>query len=939
MRSIVGLAAVGLALAVGLIAGAQNSAPTDTSVVAGYEHLRDSLGESREAGATLLGELNCLSCHVADSGTAAYVDTKPAPDLRSIGARAGPGWIRDFVLDPQATKPGTTMPAMLDAVAPASRAALADDLTHFLMQQSSGAAPPAFEAFRFRAAVQRGRELFHTVGCVACHTPEDETPMPADVPLPDLTSKTHVEALAGFLLDPEATRYASRMPALHLAAAEATDLAVYLLRDQEPARAATRPGFEFEYFLHPPEAEGFELDNAIDLDAYLPVRVGVVDRLTLADAVTQQSDNHSVRFSGLVRIEEAGQHRFTVDADRQAYVTLRIGDRIIATKERGSLRAATGDAALPAGAQPVEVEYHLAAPDDPARLGVTVATPSTGPRELGRVTVHEAVQLQPVASVWTVDPASAARGREAFARVGCVSCHALASAPTAVAPDRPALPLAQLAGMAPDWSHGAASPRYALDARQRATLAHGVDALTDGEPPSEVEQLLKTLATYNCLACHERADGDFAIGGPRAERQPHFRIVGDQDLGDEGRFPPTLTAVGGKLQQEAIASILREDRLHIRRDYMHTRMPRFGGATVAALPALFANWDAWESDRVVARTDAATIEAGLQLVGADGLRCIACHDVGAGRTYGISVANLSLAHERLRPQWLDGFLRDPAAINTGTRMPQYWVDDGVIFDDVAGGTVDGQIEAIWSYLALGASMPLPTGMNLGDTLVLVPDDEPIVFRTFMRDASPRAITVGHPEGVHGAFDANVQRLVKVWRGAFFDAKGTWSGRAGQFFGPQGSDVLEMPPGPAIAVLEARDAPWPQAALTDRDVGGEFRGYRYDELRRPSFEYVLNETLITETLVPVVSVGGTNVIRRFTVETASATAPHYLLAAEGVEINPTDDGWDVDGRWQLVIRGADSLQPFVRRSQGATQLLIPIPPGSAQPIVIDLEIQW
>ncbi len=488
------------------------------------------------------------------------------------------------------------------------------------------------------------------------------------------------------------------------------------------------------------------------------------------------------------------------------------------------------------------------------------------------------------------------------------------------------------------WEHRAeGAPRYRLDDGQRAALAA---ALARPErlatPRGDAEQITHTLATYGCYACHSRD----ATGGPVSDRRVLFRAFGDQDLGNEGRFPPPLTGVGGKLKPEALAAILRDQELHIRRETMRTRMPRFRGDLIAALPDLLDRTDAVRGDLDAPPVSPATVEDGRQLVGSGGLRCIACHDVGAAGTYGISMANLDRAHDRLRPGWLNRFFREPGSINPDTRMPQYWVDDTVIFEDVAGGTTQGQIDAILAYLSLGTSMPIPEGMDLGESMVLAPTDEPIVFRTFMSEASPRAIAVGYPEGVHAAFDANVQRLVKLWRGGFFDAKGTWSGRAGQFFGPHGSEVLDLPLGPAIASLPTPDADWPLPLLTDRDLGGEFRGYRFDDQRRPIFEYVLDEVRISEQLLPVVSAGGTHFVRRFTLDAAGATEPYYLLAAEGAEIVLSDDGaWVVDGVQTLTVSATEPLEPRVRLSQGAAQLLIPIPTGKEGPLTIDLEIRW
>ena len=198
-------------------------------------------------------------------------------------------------------------------------------------------------------------------------------------------------------------------------------------------------------------------------------------------------------------------------------------------------------------------------------------------------------------------------------------------------------------------------------------------------------------------------------------------------------------------------------------------------------------------------------------------------------------------------------------------------------------------------------------------------------RVLAQDAvSPRAIVVGYPESVHVAFDANVIRLAKAWRGGFFDAQGTWSGRAGRFFEPYGDDVMQLPPGPALAFLDNAEAPWPPVMMTDRNVGGRFIGYRLDEERRPIFMYELEGVLVEEQPVPVVSAGGANLLRRFSLEATSPSGRLYLLVAEGEETLQNDDGsWTLDGSATVTLRGNAPLLPFVRTSQGVRQLLLPV----------------
>jgi hypothetical protein len=336
----------------------------------------------------------------------------------------------------------------------------------------------------------------------------------------------------------------------------------------------------------------------------------------------------------------------------------------------------------------------------------------------------------------------------------------------------------------------------------------------------------------------------------------------------------------------------------------------------------------------------AAIEDGRELVGSDGMRCITCHDVGTNLAQGISTVNLSSVYDRLRPGWVRQLLIDPHSLNEGTRMVPYWSEGIMLFPEIAGGTADGQVDAILSYMSLGASMPAPAGTHIGDAMVLAPEDEPIVFRTFMTGVSPRAIVVGYPESVHVAFDANVIRLAKVWRGGFFDAQGTWSGRAGRFLEPYGDEVIKLPPGPALAFLEDATSPWPPATMTDRNVGGRFVGYRLDEERRPIFMYELNGILVEEQPVPVISAGGANLLRRFSLEAASPSGQLYLLVAEGDEILQNDDGsWTVDAVATVTLRGNAPLLPFVRTSQGVRQLLLPVEFLTQRNVSLEVKLSW
>jgi len=942
--------------------GAQSTSVI-SPVVAGYEQLRRSdPADERTMGEVLLGELNCLSCHAvsdpARNSIADRIATKPAPDLSEIGRRVTPEWLATYLADPQAAKPGSTMPNVFHSFAPQERDDAVQKITHFLIRQGGEMESPGHPTFRFQATVERGRGLFHSIGCVACHAPEESSATPAtpSVPLPNLAARTSVGALVEFLLDPDRVRPGGRMPSLYLSEDEATDIAVYLLRDQEPEIVEKVAGFEFEYFLDPMQDEdavSFFTRPPPIYDELTPAGFGRIDLLTLELPIRTRGRNHMFRFSGLIPIEEAGAYTFVLGSDRRSGSELLIDGHTIATKDRDTGRETSAHVELAAGDHDVEVTYYLRGDTRQPYLEVSIEGGTIEePTPIDRVAMFANVTMAPRTDArFEVNPERAREGRRLFAEMGCASCHALSTAATGAAPLYPAPPLEALdpnsLAAGTTLHAGKGSPRYNLAAHQKQAIRAALSDLDELARPRDAgTRVVHALATYNCYACHQRADDSAGrdrpatVGGPGAVRDPYFKVVGGMDLGDEGRIPPALTGIGGKLKRDALVSVLTEERMHVRRNYMQTRMPRFGDYLIDRLPAALDQADAQPGDLVEPPFSAQAVQDGVTLAGSTGLRCITCHDIGVNEAAGISTINLANAYDRLRPAWVARLLLDPHSINEDTRMPAFWAGGSVIHPDIAGGTAAGQIDAIWSYLSLGASMPEPEGMNLGDSLVLRPGDEPIIFRTFMTDVGPRAIVVGYPESVHLGFDANVMRLAKAWRGGFYDAQGTWSGRAGQFLDPYGDEVINMPPGPALAYLDNIDTPWPPVTRTDRNIGGRFMGYRLDEQRRPIFMYRLGDVVIEEQPIPVLSPGGTHLIRRFSLEAGEVSDALYLLLAEGDEITRNPDGsWTIDGRIGIVLRSSTPMIPIVRTSQGVQQLLLPVGIASNQTVSIDVEISW
>jgi len=190
-------------------------------------------------GRVLLEELGCTNCHAAGPGADRAVGRRRGPDLASVGERADLEWLTSWIRDPRAHG-ARGMPALLESADGMDEARA---LAHFLANRSrgdqwqegwSGATEPEVLA--------RGRELYHRVGCVACHGALEsaaavysddylsaERPSSGEFPLDGRANKWNASALSAFLLDPTTVRPGGRMPSLGLTEAEADYIANYLI--------------------------------------------------------------------------------------------------------------------------------------------------------------------------------------------------------------------------------------------------------------------------------------------------------------------------------------------------------------------------------------------------------------------------------------------------------------------------------------------------------------------------------------------------------------------------------------------------------------------------------------------------------------------------------------------------------------------------------------
>jgi len=281
------------------------------------------------------------------------------------------------------------------------------------------------------------------------------------------------------------------------------------------------------------------------------------------------------------------------------------------------------------------------------------------------------------------------KGRTLVTTRGCLNCHAL----DGVKNEFTAKPLTELAAgswksgcLAESPAAGSKAPVYALTADQRAALAaFGSTDRASLNRSTAADFLDRQARHLNCRECHGQFEGF-----------------------------PSFDHLYGKLKPEWAAAFIRGEHPVKPRPWSEARMPAFpayaggfaeGLATLAGLPP--------KTETDPAPADAADLaEAGRTLVSANGgFSCISCHGVGefgATQVFEAPGINLALSFDRLQPEYFRRWLRAPTMIDSSSKMPVYFDEEGKSpLPDVLGGDGPKTIQAVWEYLRLRDKAPKP----------------------------------------------------------------------------------------------------------------------------------------------------------------------------------------------------------------------------------------
>jgi mono/diheme cytochrome c family protein/peptidoglycan hydrolase CwlO-like protein len=244
-------------------------------------------------------------------------------------------------------------------------------------------------------------------------------------------------------------------------------------------------------------------------------------------------------------------------------------------------------------------------------------------------------------------------------------------------------------------------PNFNLSDEDRDAIITAVLGLTKTYVPDEMtagihgngpllEKGRRVISKFNCRGCHLIEDQ----GGK-------IRAMYENEGIDLSLAPPNLRKEGAKLQIDWFHNFLLG--VHPIRPWLHIRMPSFHW-TDEDVSDVITYFNAKEDQVFPFKAPETQVLKGQDLIQAKALfaklQCQKCHVLGSKIPPDLNSAapDLYQVHERLKPDWVVEWLKNPDDLMPGTRMPGFWPQDVSPAPRYFGGNSLKQREALRDYL-------------------------------------------------------------------------------------------------------------------------------------------------------------------------------------------------------------------------------------------------
>ncbi|MDP6490405.1 MAG: c-type cytochrome [Kiritimatiellia bacterium] len=622
---------------------------TDNPELEGADKLNLGLAIVRKAG--------CNGCHLIDRFNG---EPKAGPGLRRLKSKLTPDWAFKWIKGPKEFRAHTWMPAFFKQsnnsdIAPRTDVEL-KAMVHYLFAESEDRAGQAEGKRTAAGNAENGKRLTKARGCQACHMLADD---PYDATLSvdamrrqqgpklvGMASKTTAAWLYGWLKDPATHSPDTRMPNLRLSDEDARDITAYLM--------------------------------AVEGDGTLTEAVPATDERMLDEVTLELMAKNMSQVAAKAKV-----HGMAVE-EKLAYTGKQM------TRHYGCFGC-----------------HDIPGFEDEQPIGTDLS--EEGSKPIAQLDFGLRHDLEHVNYAWFEEKLKDPRSFD----------HGLVKKP----------------------GERLLMPHFGFDEHEREAVVTCL--LAFAKPDSELKKALprtprnmfieegeKLITQLNCRGCHVIDGAGGAIEPslvkwvaehppgqePAAEKDPEEEEE-DDGWGDEedeaidpeilarAYMPPDLTGEGAKVQPEWLFSFLGDPASV--RPWFEARMPTYSltGAERNTILRYFSYLDSQKfpfEKPVTVDTNSVEFKAAEKMFSPAVMNCKSCHVVAGktpeGKTAAEWAPDLGMARDRLKADWTLKWLLDPQALIPGTKMPQYWPEDGPSPLPDLGADTLRQCRAVRDYL-------------------------------------------------------------------------------------------------------------------------------------------------------------------------------------------------------------------------------------------------
>ena len=624
-------------------------------------------------GRRLAVEYGCIGCHTFAQLTPEEAGRQVAPDLRELRKKlTSPQWLVDWIENPKRFRPTTKMPHFY------LEREQAEQVAAYLWQNADKPLAEIEQPASFPPnVIEAGDKLFENVGCLACHSMYGKKGEGDFAPnLARIGEKMRYDYMVSWLMNPKKHQPKGRMPSLRLTRTEASNIAAYLTTKKSETRVSEAAKSEMDLNDPVKARQGEALIKRYGCFGCHPIKG--MEKQSKIGAELSQFGSKAVELLDYGLLEEEVLHKVRLHHARDNTAKARIA--WVMQKLRAPRSYDEG---------------RYKKPEDKLRMPKFNFTE----KQIRAVTTFlmglTDEQIPPKRQKRLDEREEAiVRGLRIVRRQNCIGCHQFQMETlTFERYDKGERKTHYLEGLTTTEEEG----NIYFQLWQEAPGLEGGEAGGSAEVP-EKEVLV-------------HAPG---LGGNVVPLIVDQVVKKTEMEPEEARAlaPPILVGEGRKVQSPWLFEFLQEP--FPLRPWFEIRMPTFGlnDNDISALTRYFAAVDGgpYPHRRIREREPAYILAkrqaqpdyyARVQKLADVEAQCGGCHVRGKqtpeGKPPSEWAPDLSLSQQRLQPEWILAWLKDPQKLYPGTKMPTFPWDTFTQFP----GSPDVKIQGVKDWLMSG----------------------------------------------------------------------------------------------------------------------------------------------------------------------------------------------------------------------------------------------